>query len=82
MRAQVKAFVDSAIEHDYYMLQHVNGFKNKYVYLRPNEVKRLFTAALVRQGIAENSTHQTPPHVDVEHGQAGGLKLGEETHRP
>jgi len=39
----VKAFLESESEQSY-MLQHVNGFFNKYVYLRPNEVMRIFKA--------------------------------------
>jgi len=41
----VKAFLESEAE-QLYLLQHVNGFVNKYVYLRPNEVKRMFEAQL------------------------------------
>lgn len=40
-------FVKSYLESDHlYMLQHVDGFLNKYVYLRPQEVTRVFQAAL------------------------------------
>jgi len=39
----VKAFLESGSDQTY-LLQHVNGFVNKYVYLRPREVTRIFTA--------------------------------------
>jgi len=49
----VKAFLDS--DHDQaYMLQHVNGFVNKYVFLRPNEVARIFEAQ--RRGMSSRTS--------------------------
>jgi hypothetical protein len=37
-----------------YMLQHVNGFVNKYVFLRPNEVARIFEAQ--RRGMSSRTS--------------------------
>jgi len=40
-------FIKSYLASDHlYMLQHVDGFLNKYVYLRPQEVTRVFETAL------------------------------------
>jgi hypothetical protein len=50
----VKAFLESGSEQSY-MLQHVNGFVNKYAFLRPNEVTRIFKAQL--EQLAEPSDY-------------------------
>jgi hypothetical protein len=50
----VKAFLESGSEQSY-MLQHVNGFVNKYAFLRPNEVTCIFKAQL--EQLAEPSDY-------------------------
>jgi len=35
-------FVKALLDSSFYLLHHVDGFVNKYAYLRPNELKRVF----------------------------------------
>jgi hypothetical protein len=65
----VKAFLESGSE-QLYMLQHVSGFVNKYAFLRPNEVTRIFEAQLdaISQSISTD-----PDAVEVEQSEANML---------
>jgi len=60
----VKAFLESGSQQSY-LLQHVNGFVNKYVYLRPNEVTRMFQAqmeALLHGGPSDDAPPVPVPY--------------------
>jgi len=65
----VKAFIENESE-QVYLLQHVNGFVNKYVNLRPHEVTRIFEAQLeaMAHGNSADADDAEQPAMDPQQG--------------
>jgi len=65
----VKAFIENESE-QVYLLQHVNGFVNKYVNLRPHEVTRIFKAQLeaMAHGNSADADDAEQPAMDLQQG--------------